>query len=259
MAVYTPLTYAANSLLTSTKMSQNQDNFPAMAEGATGAPNIQLAAMAINSVGNTQLVDNSVSLAKMQDNSVDTPELINNSVNNSKIDNSMNLTVNSASIPAAQDYKYNAAVTKYLYLHPADFIDEWTDDGDNEPPLLSLGSDRILGCESLADSSNHWIAKIPVSPGVIIYKVEVDLYKAAPGTFSLFFNKIDLGGNVNVLLAAAWSTGVSKGTWRNAGTPNETTVENKTYEIGIHCEFDYLVMYMIAVKITYKYSKVYST
>ena len=40
MATWTSLTYAFGSLLTSAKMTQNQDNFTALAEGASGAPAI---------------------------------------------------------------------------------------------------------------------------------------------------------------------------------------------------------------------------
>lgn len=44
MATWTSLTYSFGSVLTSTKMTQNQDNFLAIAEGASGAPKIQAAA-----------------------------------------------------------------------------------------------------------------------------------------------------------------------------------------------------------------------
>ena len=44
MATWTSLTYSFGSVLTSTKMTQNQDNFLAVAEGASGAPKIQASA-----------------------------------------------------------------------------------------------------------------------------------------------------------------------------------------------------------------------
>ena len=52
---WTSLTYPFGSILTSAKMAQNQDNFLAVANGATNAPKIQTAA--IN--------DNAVTLAKL--------------------------------------------------------------------------------------------------------------------------------------------------------------------------------------------------
>ena len=42
---WTTLTYAYGSTLTSTKMTQNQDNFTAVAQGLSGAPKIQTAAL----------------------------------------------------------------------------------------------------------------------------------------------------------------------------------------------------------------------
>ena len=50
MATWTSLTYAFGSKLTSAKMTQNQDNFLALAEGASGAPKLQSAAYDTGSI-----------------------------------------------------------------------------------------------------------------------------------------------------------------------------------------------------------------
>ena len=55
MATWTPLSYPFGSLLTSTKMTQNQANFTAMGEGAASAPNVDSAA--INGGTGSALVD----------------------------------------------------------------------------------------------------------------------------------------------------------------------------------------------------------
>ena len=47
---WTSLNYAYGSTLTSTKMTQNQDNFTAVANGDSGAPNIQTAGIANSAV-----------------------------------------------------------------------------------------------------------------------------------------------------------------------------------------------------------------
>ena len=57
MATWTGLTYSFGSKLTSTKMTQNQDNFLAVAEGAAGAPNIIDAAHTPITAGSTYLFD----------------------------------------------------------------------------------------------------------------------------------------------------------------------------------------------------------
>lgn len=52
---WTSLTFAYNSLLTSTKMTQMQDNFTAVANGDSGAPELQSAAYASGSVDQTAI------------------------------------------------------------------------------------------------------------------------------------------------------------------------------------------------------------
>ena len=57
---WTDLTFNFGAILTSTQMTQLDDNFDAMAAGDAGAPSIQLAAMAADAVDQTVLKDNSV-------------------------------------------------------------------------------------------------------------------------------------------------------------------------------------------------------
>lgn len=54
MATWTAATFNYGSVLTSTKMAQVQDNFTALAEGATGAPKVTAAAL--NQTGGSEAV-----------------------------------------------------------------------------------------------------------------------------------------------------------------------------------------------------------
>lgn len=66
MATWTALTYAYGSLLTSTKMTQNQDNFTALAEGAAGAPNIATAAITALAVTEAKIAASAVAQGKLK-------------------------------------------------------------------------------------------------------------------------------------------------------------------------------------------------
>lgn len=85
MATWTSLTYSFGSTLTSTKMTQNQDNFLALAEGASGAPSIQTAALANSAVTTAKIADANVTNSKLATNSVDSAQLVASSVTQIKI------------------------------------------------------------------------------------------------------------------------------------------------------------------------------
>ncbi len=69
MAVWTSVTFASGSILTSAKMGQVQANFTALAEGASGAPAVLAAAL--NQVAGSEAVTTAtirtgnVTMAKM--------------------------------------------------------------------------------------------------------------------------------------------------------------------------------------------------
>lgn len=67
---WTALTFAFGSTLTSTKMTQMQDNFTAVANGDSGAPNIQTAGIANLAVTAAKLASSSVEEAKLAASSV---------------------------------------------------------------------------------------------------------------------------------------------------------------------------------------------
>lgn len=57
---WTSLTFAYGSILTSTKMTQMYDNFQAVADGDSGAPNIQTAGIAANAVTSAKIATGAV-------------------------------------------------------------------------------------------------------------------------------------------------------------------------------------------------------
>ncbi len=67
MSDWTNINYAANSLLTSTKMTQNQQNFHALVEGSTGAPKIQAAAIDTDSVITVKIKNDAVDENKLDE------------------------------------------------------------------------------------------------------------------------------------------------------------------------------------------------
>ena len=88
MATWTNLSFPFGSTLTSTQMTNLDNNLDALAEGAAGAPAIQLAAMDTNSVDTGQLVNDSVTNAKIDAGAVDTTELATGAVWRVKIQTS---------------------------------------------------------------------------------------------------------------------------------------------------------------------------
>lgn len=82
---WTALTYAFGSKLTSTKMTQNQDNFAAVANGDAGAPNIQTAGIADLAVTNAKIGNNSVDSAKITPNGVVTSNITDANVTYAKL------------------------------------------------------------------------------------------------------------------------------------------------------------------------------
>jgi hypothetical protein len=65
MATWTNLSFAFGSILTSTKMTQMDDNFDALAQGASGAPAIQTAAIANQAITTALIADLNVTQAKI--------------------------------------------------------------------------------------------------------------------------------------------------------------------------------------------------
>lgn len=63
---WTSLTFAFGSTLTSTKMTQMQDNFTAVANGDSGAPNIQTNAIANSAVTESKIATGAVTNSKLQ-------------------------------------------------------------------------------------------------------------------------------------------------------------------------------------------------
>lgn len=106
---FTALTYSFGSVLTSTKMTQNQDNFAAVANGDAGAPRIQTAGieqgagaqavttatirdgavtnpkLSIGAIITSNIADLAVTTAKLADLSVTTAKIANGSVITGKI------------------------------------------------------------------------------------------------------------------------------------------------------------------------------
>ena len=99
MATWTGLSYSFGSLLTSTKMTQNQDNFLALAEGASGAPKIQTAALEqtngaeavttatirADAVTNTEIAANAVGTSEIAASAVGQNEIATNGVSSAEI------------------------------------------------------------------------------------------------------------------------------------------------------------------------------
>ena len=67
---WTNLTFSFGQVLTSTQMTQLDDNFEALATGASGAPELQSASYAAGSVDTTALKNLNVTTAKIADSNV---------------------------------------------------------------------------------------------------------------------------------------------------------------------------------------------
>lgn len=84
---WTTISFPFGSILTSAKMTQLYDNFAALANGDSGAPNVQTAGIANDAVTGAKIADNAIALNHMTNNSVDTAELVDDSVTSAKIAN----------------------------------------------------------------------------------------------------------------------------------------------------------------------------
>jgi len=78
---WTDLTFAFGSVLTSTQMTQLDDNFDALAAGGSGAPSIQTAALAASAVTTVKINAQAVTQAKIADAAVGQAQLITSSGN----------------------------------------------------------------------------------------------------------------------------------------------------------------------------------
>ena len=87
MANWTDLSaaFAYGTKLTSTQMQQLRDKITALAEGASGAPSDELAAMDANSIDSPQYVDDSIDTAHYAPGSVDQNALGANCVGQSEV------------------------------------------------------------------------------------------------------------------------------------------------------------------------------
>jgi len=83
MATWTDLTFAYGSLLTSTKMTQLDANLDALAEGASGAPKIQTAAIQDSAITGAKLANGAVTSDKIYTNAVASDEINTNGTWNS--------------------------------------------------------------------------------------------------------------------------------------------------------------------------------
>src|SRR4030067_622428 len=77
---WTSLTYAYGSVLTSTKMTQTQDNSPARAQGLAGAPSILTAAIANSNITTAKIADINVTTAKIANSNITTAKIAQNAV-----------------------------------------------------------------------------------------------------------------------------------------------------------------------------------
>lgn len=86
---WTSLTYSFGSVLTSTKMTQNQDNFTALADGTSAAPKIQTAALeqgaSVQAVTTATIRDLAVTNAKLAVGAIVTGNILDLAVTEAKL------------------------------------------------------------------------------------------------------------------------------------------------------------------------------
>ena len=196
MASWTDLTFAFESLLTSTKMTQLDNNFDALAEGASGAPKIQPAAL--NDTGD--------------------------------------YTMNKLTINSGQNFNYSAPKTKYYYLTGADFIEEGSAYGSDfmqrtylvDPPIF-----RIIGRRSSSPICAGALIKLPV--GAVITAVHADIYvNSSMAMLNVRLYEVAQDGLMTQKAAALFSGTLLGGIWRTVGTSLGLTIaDNKTYEMRL--------------------------
>ena len=107
---WTNLTYSFGSVLTSTKMTQNQDNFAALAAGLSGAPKVQTAALeqgaSVQAVTTATIRDGAVTNAKLDIGIINTNNIADGAVTNVKIANN---AISSSKIILATAGEYSIA------------------------------------------------------------------------------------------------------------------------------------------------------